>query len=158
MRKFIFLDFDGVLNNEQWAYDIHDTFKGDEKFSLLSHKRPFDPKNVANLNYIIRLIPDVKFIISSAWRFFMDLDEIADKFKREGVLISRDMIYGKTPHLDKRSVEIRNMLSELSDRGEFKYVAVDDMLLDSDIISVKTEFRTGLRREHAKQAVLKLED
>ena len=64
-QKFLFLDIDGVLNTVHYSNYLMDNNEDetDEDGAL------FDPEAVANLETIIKNIPDVKIIISSTWRF-----------------------------------------------------------------------------------------
>ena len=70
MERYLFLDIDGVLNTMRYSDYLteHDKDDTDEDGAL------FDPEAVANLETIIKNVPDVKIIISSTWRF-KGLDE-----------------------------------------------------------------------------------
>lgn len=65
MERYLFLDIDGVLNTMRYSDYLteHDKDDTDEDGAL------FDPEAVANLETIIKNVPDVKIIISSTWRF-----------------------------------------------------------------------------------------
>ena len=65
MERYLFLDIDGVLNTMRYSNYLtdHGEDDTDEDGAL------FDPEAVANLETIIKNVPDVKIIISSTWRF-----------------------------------------------------------------------------------------
>lgn len=50
--KVLFLDFDGVLNN----------------FSSRNFGEIFSPSTCKNLNSLLKKVPDLKIVVSSAWR------------------------------------------------------------------------------------------
>jgi hypothetical protein len=82
--KVIFLDIDGVLNNNSW----------------LSNQQNYDkfcPNNVKIFNYLIKGT-DAKVVISSTWRLYPHLD-LKKIFKDQGVDCD---IIGFTPDLSKQ--------------------------------------------------------
>lgn len=65
LQRYLFLDIDGVINTIRYSNYLidHDEDDTDEDGAI------FDPEAVANLETIIKNVPDVKIIISSTWRF-----------------------------------------------------------------------------------------
>ena len=139
--KLIFLDIDGVLNNELFyktqAYQSkRGTSQSREEFKL----QQFDPKCIDLLNYITNKT-EAKIVISSSWRSDPDIKELLEK-----VGVTGDIL-GVTPHLSfksnvdytysvPRGCEIKAWLelnkNKLGDKmSKTKYVILDD---DSDML------------------------
>ena len=142
--KIIFLDFDGVLNNQLW-------FTSDEFKKLGSPQnvedhdyRQFSPLNVGLLNNLTDST-GAKIVVSSSWRKYRTLEELQKLLKSVGVI---GEVIGKTPYLtfnkvdgiEHRSVprgcEIKAWIE--SNKGilgekvsKFKYIILDD---DSDML------------------------
>lgn len=140
--KVIFLDVDGVLNN-----DTHARCAGGYS--------SFDPDSIDQLNRV--LIETGAFIvISSTWRYFYNIDRFNGLFTLEGLVPGR--VIDMTARDDDlcRGEQIDAWL-----RGAFDveaWVAVDDMpstlmrpLPESNVI--KTDEMTGLRKEHADRMI-----
>ena len=63
MEKYLFLDFDGVLNTGKYAKQMkHEGIDPFDEFGAL-----FDPEAIANLKHIVELT-GCKIILSSTWR------------------------------------------------------------------------------------------
>jgi len=97
--KVIMLDFDGVLNS-------HQTFlmkKGEDPPGASSPREAdfnrgvhnLDAYNIWNLNFILKNVPEMKIVISSAWRMSFDMDVLRDVLAHFGV--NREVIIDKTP-------------------------------------------------------------
>lgn len=64
MKKVIFLDFDGVLNTEQYQAELRREGKPRwDDFGQL-----FDPEAVENLKMVLDTIPDALIVINSSWK------------------------------------------------------------------------------------------
>lgn len=64
MNKYIFLDFDGVLNTENYQTKLQsEGSPGWDDFGMF-----FDPEAVANLKRILDVVPDVRIIVESSWK------------------------------------------------------------------------------------------
>ena len=63
MEKYLFLDFDGVLNTGKYARQMKR--EGIDPFDEFGAM--FDPEAIANLKHIVELT-DCKIILSSTWR------------------------------------------------------------------------------------------
>lgn len=59
--KILFADIDGVLNNDT-SVSYYYRMGKDNTYSHL------DPMCIENLRYILKKVPDLKFVISSSWR------------------------------------------------------------------------------------------
>ena len=143
--KRIFLDIDGVLNNQRWLAQQHN-FKS------------FSPYNVAALNLILKAT-GAEIVISSNWRLYpYDFHTL---FKRQGI---EGKIIGFTPSINEiqngifRSVirgdEIMAYLEANEKPGE-RFVILDD---DDDmgILSprlVQTNPANGLTEADARRAI-----
>ena len=148
--KFIFLDFDGVLNNDIVG-------------GLL-----LDPNCVELLNDLVR--PDIKFVVSSTWRRSRTVDELTDVLQSFGF---KGEVFDKTPILDHDAVfrgnEIYKWMSDnngLLGRQQYKftdYVILDD---DSDMLYwqrnnfICVDASTGITRSIIYQCkrILKLDN
>lgn len=63
--KYIFLDFDGVVNTERHQADLRAKGMNTcDKYGPI-----FDPEAVKNLNDILTLVPDASIVIISSWKF-----------------------------------------------------------------------------------------
>ena len=77
--KIIFLDFDGVLNSENWMVSRFKKFDNDD----IATQYPFyeiDPDAVENLNRIIELT-GAKVVVSSTWRHGRNPEELSNILK-----------------------------------------------------------------------------
>jgi hypothetical protein len=139
--KVIFLDFDGVLNSKQnFLMTAKVKIKGassPDAADYLAMKRDTNANNMFVLKYILEQVPDLRIVISSAWRLHYRLDQIADLFQYYKIDDSR--MIGKTPKKfsSERMHEIHMWLDDQKEKGiEVDWVALDDhpifMLEDPD--------------------------
>ena len=71
MKKFLFLDFDGVLNT-----DLYQAFlQSNGQRGWDDYGQVFDPQAVGNLKRIIDAIPELKIVVESSWKL-QGLDEL----------------------------------------------------------------------------------
>lgn len=87
----IFLDIDGVLNSDNTDFD--------------PHTAPLDPLNIESFNRIIA-VTGAKIVVTSTWRFFTSLENIASYFAEASI---QGEIIGMTPDLragDDAPIEI----------------------------------------------------
>lgn len=138
--KIIFLDIDGVLNNELWYRSENFRQGKDREEYELSQ---FDPRCVAHLNHLT-LETNAKIVVSSSWRLGKTVEELQELFEKIGI---EGEVIDKTPYLrfqknddyDRsvpRGCEIKAWLesnkSILGDKmSKVKYVILDD---DSDML------------------------
>lgn len=80
MKKYIFLDFDGVLNTENYQAQLRaDGKPGWDDYGIL-----FDPEAVANLKRILDVVPDVRIVVESSWKV-RGLDELRLMWAERGL-------------------------------------------------------------------------
>lgn len=155
MKKFIFLDFDGVITTEKSRYKLDK-----EKIDLLGE---------------ILEATGAKIVVSSSWRFNTvedtkkDLTTISHRVPFEfpyaddivgvtprGYHYTRDLDDGKRFHIP-RGVEIENWLDGNTEYGEdYNYVILDDdsdMLLTQKDHFVKTDPYKGMNRKNVEKAI-----
>ncbi|ALY07029.1 hypothetical protein VmeM32_00038 [Vibrio phage vB_VmeM-32] len=151
MIKIIFLDIDGVLNddtNESWN-DV-----GDDYY-------PHSKTLVSNLNEIIRQT-NAKLVLSSTWRLGLDLEQISHLMKRIGII---GEFIGYTDSLSSpyavRGNEILKWILDneniVGPRYEFKnYLILDD---DCDMLYfqrnnfIHLNGQKGLTKEYIQQSI-----
>ena len=146
MKRYLFLDVDGVCNHDDWYYQnriIDKNYKcGD-----------FDPKVIELLNQLQDL--DVKVVISSSWGDMADKPLIDIGLKLP--------IIGHTEHFYNewtcRGNEIskwiydNHIYEHIDDR--YKYVIFDDdkdMLMEQSDNFIWVDSRHGLTQEHINKA------
>ena len=135
MIKVIFLDFDGVLNSK-----LHFLANADlPKISantlsdadLFQMKRDVNVNNMWTLGFILDQVPDLKIVISSAWRLHYDIESFKELFKIFKLDDTR--IIGKTPKKlsSDRSHEIHLWLEEYKElhHKQVDFIAVDDHVI-----------------------------
>lgn len=131
--KIIFLDIDGVLNNQLWYKSIKDINpQNNEEYDILQ----FDPRCVSLLNDVTDNT-GAKIVVSSSWRKGRDLEELVELFEKVGIT---GEVIGKTPILSfdyenyrtlaPRGCEIDAWI-EINKYPITKYTILDD---DSDML------------------------
>lgn len=136
--KVLFLDIDGVLNNRT-------AFGRDNPASFFY----MAPENVATLLELLRRAPDLRIVISSAWRYGRTVPELRRVFERFGLPGKR--IVGKTPESKTREVRGLEVQAWLVGHSKVKaFVIVDD---DQDMAHltyklVRTDSKVGLHLHH----------
>ena len=146
----IFLDIDGVLNNENY---ITKCYRKHKKAMHMFHA-PFDPKNLNNLMKLCKYIEKNKFnvhiILSSTWRLDKEAIIIINARLAEYGL----KLFDKTKNISigKRGLEIKDYMS---DKKEGFIILDDD---DFDINPyyndhlVHTKFKTGFNNSCLRKA------
>ena len=110
VMKVIFLDFDGVLNSDEYFERTKD-----DKIN----RSEFDVNSLKILREIISLT-DAKIVVTSTWKELRRFDKVKEYLKSQGILV-----YDTTRKIDfKRGEESRDYLSLHKDISEF--VIVDD--------------------------------
>lgn len=157
--KVIFLDFDGVLNNQ--GSFIMETRKrkaienGFEKLGPVNHT--LDSTNASNLQYILDAHPDAKIVISSTWRLHFTLEQLEAKLLSYDVN-AKDKIIGQTPRRFRgfnsapRYSEIEGYLEEHPEVTN--YIILDDEEMRDQYVErqILTHWWTGLCFSHARKA------
>lgn len=159
MEQFLFLDFDGVLNNTGWYKTQTAAMeRKDQRHALYKPYNPsddLDPKNLAQLAEIARRVPGLKVVVSSSWRCGRTLDEL------RGYLLAAfapERVVGVTPRLEgrMRSEEINHWLGNHHKAGDMKFLALDDDTFDMVQLGgnfLHVDRSAGLTPEHVKRVV-----
>lgn len=133
--KVLFLDFDGVLNSIQHYLATKDIkVRGATTLNdadLWAMKRDVNANNMWALGYILEKVPDLKIVISSAWRLHYDIEsfkELFEIFKLDG-----SRIIGKTPK-KLSSERCHEIVMWLDDNDYETGEVVDFMTIDDHII------------------------
>lgn len=132
-KSILFLDFDGVLNSLKIVVATQVCRRSTEvvEQSLAGHSidSGFDPVAVKLLHRLIKLT-DTYIVISSSWRYNMNLKTIRSIFTEEfGWDDAEERIIGITGRSDtgRRGIEIQNWIDDHTvGIKNFKYVILDD--------------------------------
>lgn len=163
--KVIFLDFDGVMNTEEYQRLLHrQGFPSYDDFGPL-----FDPEAIRNLKKILDAVPGVRIVINSSW-------------KLEGLRTMRELwktrnlpgkVYGVTPDYvpDLLNIDLDNYnnIAMLAGKGNevkqwierhapdgCKYVIFDDtpdFLPEQEGHLILVSPRVGISEEDAGKAI-----
>jgi histidinol phosphatase-like enzyme len=155
--KIIFLDIDGVLNNEAWLMKK-------DRGPLGWPQEDIAPDNVAQLNRITEITGAV-IVITSTWRYGRTTKELAELFKKadiKGKVIGKTMVLGTVSEYSMpRGVMIDRYIHDLLPEKPESYVIIDDdsdMLLKQVGVFVKTSMiEGGLNIKNADRAIEILE-
>jgi hypothetical protein len=148
--KIIFLDIDGVLNNQRWARVLHNLYGGKGYGGMFRTINPkwqdvkWDWYNVANLKHLLGQTK-AKIVISSSWRRFHTLDQFKRMFQLYG--LPQKAVIGETTLKTApgaiRGDQINKYIADNPDIDN--YVILDD---NSDFYSgqnlVQTDMQFGL--------------
>ena len=139
--KVIFLDIDGVLNNQNHILKLFNLLGREQYFTILSalHGQLFDYGSCLLLQELIIKL-DLKVILSSTWRYNVNSKDLIKKYAGIEILDS-------TPILSSgiRGEEIQQYLD--NHKEIINYVILDD---DSDMLEsqmkhfVKIDSKVGL--------------
>lgn len=147
MVKILFLDIDGVVNNQ-------------ENFNPSQKRTPYPIDSYcAFLVGKIQIATDCKVVLSSSWRHYPDAVKIVSDSVVEIIDITPDFLIVKDDNGKDvtRGAEINKWLDSQSLKSDFfvdKYVILDD---DSDFYDdqplFKTTFKTGLTDEISQNVI-----
>lgn len=165
MKKVIFLDFDGVLNTENYQARLRSEGKPQwDDFGQL-----FDPEAVENLKMVLDAVPGVLLVINSSWKL-EGLNTMEALWKTRELpgsihsvtpdyvpdLLNIDLNdYENIALLAGKGNEVKQWLEENAPRG-CKYVIFDDIpdfLPDQEDHLVCTDPRKGITVEDAVAAI-----
>lgn len=133
MINYIFLDVDGVLNDER---HIEECYEKNGGYPMSMNHVPFDPSaltNLMNLVQYIRKRGDVpKIILSSTWRLHeIDMEIVSARIAEYGLRLE-----GRTPYIhSNRGEEIESFLSSENITEDYSFVILDD-----DSFDIKTKY------------------
>ena len=165
MDKYLFLDFDGVLNTANYAKRLKR-----EGIDLYDEFGPmFDPTTIANLNRIVEET-GCKIVLSSSWRnegfmrmlaLWKDRNLPGELFAMTPILLSttyQDARSGEMfsiPERNAKALEINAWLEEFAERP-CQYVIIDDenvFFQSQQEHLVQTGEISGLTYEKARTAI-----
>lgn len=139
MRKILFLDIDGVLNNEQFYKEC---------FEKKIYNDDLNPEKVRMLNSL-----DCEVVISSSWG--CDNGQTWKKLRKKGFNLK---VIGYIDHFYQnwlvRGNEIKKWLNENMKYEDYQYAILDDdgdMLLEQKDYFVQTNCVDGLMPEHIEK-------
>lgn len=168
--KVIFLDFDGVLNNESW---MHEVFTAPDRKNLSMFEKDVRELSPDFIRRVLRIIDatGAAIVVSSSWRKLMTLEEIRELFDAAGFSQMGLHIIDRTP-TDRevqetglpretgimRGHEIQHWIKEFEKKnGKLtSFVILDDDgdMLDSQLKNfVQTSWQTGIQEEHVSKAI-----
>jgi len=152
--KVIFLDIDGVLNNELYLKEQYKTFSAKEMEKHPSNYISND--NIIQLNSLCDRT-DASIVISSSWRKMLSLDEIKTALLEKGFAY-QDRIIGITPELGSstRVIDRGSEIKEwLKTNAVDKFVIIDDGDDMGNLFSylIKTDYIFGLQEKHVFAAL-----
>jgi len=137
--KILFLDFDGVLNTENYQAQLRL-----ERRAVRDEYGPlFDPAAVGNLKKILDAVPDVRIVIESSWKV-EGLGHLRRMWERRGLPgkihdVTPDVMSEELLTLDLSDPDVMSQLEDLGKgreislwmeqhaEGECKYVILDDV-------------------------------
>lgn len=148
--KYLFLDFDGVLNN----------ISSINKFGT---NHIFDPENIKNLNFITNSVDSLSIIISSNWRLALSLEKLKkilldNGFNKHDQVIDTTTLINKIRLPDGVLISLtreQEILHYVSKNKIENYVILDDNLSFLTIPNklVQTVMESGLTKELAILAI-----
>jgi len=163
MKKFLFIDIDGVMT----------TISESNKY-LDDQYRAFNPEAVQSLNKIVGL-SGCDVILTTSWRRRLNLSFLKEIFIKRGFNFSNNIISsipviediaGATRYISTpKGIEIKEwLLTNYTDNGsgfkvhgiDFTYVIIDDeidMLYEQKDNFINTNFKFGLCSVHVDQAL-----
>lgn len=162
--KIIFLDFDGVLNNETFFIKRHKNMSGLRMFDSSSLNKEdemvkhllgsIDLDNLDNLKEIINKTNSL-VVVTSSWKQLNAFKIVSKYLIKYGIpIIDRTYDNGSN-----RGTGIKNYLNT---KDIEKYIVIDDEIFpdyDEEIMNhlIKTSFYNyGLTEEHKEEAIRKL--
>lgn len=140
MIYYIFLDVDGVLNDEVHIEKCYDMNGG---HSMFMRYIPFDPKALFNLMTLIKQIrlvsnEEPRIILSSSWR----LNEIDTEIVKARIAEYGLRLFDKTSYIHcDRGLEIETFLNKQELDGVTNYNFV---ILDDDKFDIETKYPNNL--------------
>ncbi|MBE6251947.1 MAG: hypothetical protein E7109_00315 [Bacteroidales bacterium] len=165
MKKVIFLDFDGVLNTENYQAQLRDA--GEPCWDDFG--QVFDPEAVENLKMILEAVPDALLVINSSWKL-EGIARMKELWKVRGLpgkihsvtpdyvpdLLNIDLDnYDNITLLAGKGNEVKQWLEENAPE-DCKYVILDDVpdfLPDQNPHLILTNTKTGITMEDAVMAI-----
>jgi hypothetical protein len=147
--KVLFLDIDGVLNN----HERHENGYAGIRSDCVSH-----------LNHILKEVPDLKIVISSAWRYMipeaLSLKGFEYLLLVAGVNCEKKVIgyTARDENVNSRGKQIRFWVKDHMVKGD-KYIILDDLPFDFlklNLNFILTDPKVGLTRKKAEAVIERL--
>ena len=152
--KYIFLDFDGVLNTEK-----HQAFLRSKGSNTCDQYGPiFDPDAVECLASIVSLVPECRMVIISSWKFEGE-DRMFQLWKERNL---PGVVAGITPTLVPMSLDDlyagkgREIKTWLQDNPATEYVILDDVpdfLAEQESHYIEIDPRVGLTSDLVNKVI-----
>lgn len=154
--KIIFLDFDGVLNSDE--YFESSTYWNDYHAIGASYTK-LDPSRIDLLNKLVKK-SEAKVVVSSAWRIGNDIEELNFILKNRGAkfeIVDRTPIRAYDPgslSAPPRGTEIQEYINSICIKPE-GIVILDDYADMVHLVPylVQTDSRTGLTEKDVTRAL-----
>lgn len=135
MKKYIFLDIDGVLNSEKYTEECY--YKSGREYPYFGNGVPFDPSALTQLMYLCRYIKskgDVPYIVlSSSWRLNKINLAIAEARLEEYNIQIDDVLDEDFFGTEARGALIQRYLNEIGH-------SVDFVIIDDESFDIKERF------------------
>lgn len=147
--NIIFLDIDGVLNDEKWERICREESLTSDKVD----ETRIDPAKIGLINQLV-VRTNAKIVISSSWRQTFGLLVCSQMLKRRGLIAD---IVDVTPTLINkcRGDEIQVWLQNNEALNVTNFVILDDSSEMNNVSQhlIKTDPRFGLTQEHVERAL-----
>lgn len=131
----LFLDIDGVLNNDEHMQMLTDT----KALSGYAHATPnwfglqVAPELRSRLQKVIDAVPDILVVVSSSWRFALSKDDLSAVLQTPVHDTTVKYLPGlKFSESAPRGAEIQAWLDDNAASGPFIYAVVDDLAEAAD--------------------------
>lgn len=148
MEKYIFLDFDGVLNTEQYQAQL--SIEG--KPTKDEYGPLFDPKVVARLTDIVDSTK-AEIVIISSWGEILGQDKILEMWEERGLPGETRIVYIPNEKCDYKA----QFINELIDRSIFlPYIILDDECAftpEQEEFHLKINPITGISKKDVKRSI-----
>lgn len=154
MKKFIFLDFDGVMDTTHhcnWLY--HEGQPEADRYGTV-----FDPDCIRNLEDIIERT-DAEIVVTSSWKDVMSYEQILQMWKDRNLPgFVMDVAPTCSNHRGDEIASWLSIFTESSGGEKYSYVIIDDMGeadFNDDQLDhlVSVDFFYGLSEEAAQKAI-----
>lgn len=153
MRKIIFLDVDGVLNDSTYTEKCVKKLKriGLTPFLMNFERVPFNPRSLKNLQKIV-LKTGAEVILHSSWKnSSINLGVLQARLAEYGIkikeIVDGSFVSRKEDNISKYLAEHTKELKE-----EIQFVIIDDDNLKMPHL-VRTDYRHGLTNRKAQKCI-----
>lgn len=161
MKKYIFLDIDGVFNSSDYgrseAYLMETAGMSDAEIMLIAHHTHLDPLAIGIFNDLVKR-SGAEVVLSSTWRGKYSPEEMTKMLKDRGgdfeIKTATPILFGKMSERIPRGKEIAAYLKGLSEQPE-AFVIIDDHddMLHLKPFLIKTSMKTGFTKEDVERAL-----